>query len=78
MKHMRFCRADALSFFRVQNLVDEKFRGVLVVCYENVPVQYLYTERNHPQGKIVRMVINCSQPELYLNVEQQTGRGFWS
>ena len=46
-----------------------------MVCYENVSVQYLYTESNHPQGKIVWIVINCSQPELYLNVEQQTGRG---
>ena len=26
-----------MLFFRVQNLVDEKFRVILVVCYENVP-----------------------------------------
>ena len=52
-------------------MVDETFRGILVVCYENVP-GHPYTERNHPKGKVVWIVINCPQPELY--VEQQTGR----
>ena len=43
LRHMRFWRADALLFFRVQNSVDEKFRGILVVCYENVPGHPYYS-----------------------------------
>ena len=33
---MRFLRAAALFLFlRFQNLVDEKFRSILMLCYEN-------------------------------------------
>ena len=35
--------SDALSLFRVQNLVDEKLRGISVVCYENVPGHPYYS-----------------------------------
>ena len=52
---MRFSRAEALLFLRVQNLVDEKYNleVFFVVCYENFGRQCLYTGRNHPQGKVV-------------------------
>ena len=32
-----------LLFFRVQDLVDEKFKVILVVCYENVQGHAYYT-----------------------------------
>ena len=67
---MRFLRAEALFLFKVsfslfQNLVDEKFRSIFMVCYKNVRRHpyystFIYTERNHPQGKVVWIVINCS------------------
>ena len=34
-QHTGFLRAEALLFFRVQNSVDEKLKGILMICYEN-------------------------------------------
>ena len=52
--------ADALLFFRVQNLVDEKFRGILWFVMKMSHSEYLYTKRNHIQRKVVWIVLNCS------------------
>ena len=47
---MRFSRAEALLFWGIQNLVDEKYNsGVFfVVCF--------YAGRNHLQGKVVWII----------------------
>ena len=63
---MRFSRAEVLLFWGAQNLVDEKHNVEVffVVCYKKFStaallqyiLQYLYTARNHPQGKVVWII----------------------
>ena len=39
---------------------SEVFCGLLLKCPRAPLLQHLYTERNHPQGKVVWIVMNCS------------------
>ena len=51
---MRFSRAEALLFFRVQNLIDERFIGIFMVCYENFrqhPYYSTFILGESPAGK---------------------------